>query len=435
MRSESARQGLERAAFIVLCALLLVLPSIEAPKTALWLVLLVVSVAMYAWSPSPSRRFDAVEWSLLAVAGASLLSTAANWPTANRLKGLTDTVMYTTACWCVYRARWTDTRRSIFALMITIGVLAGLLRGLWDVYQGYTPAFKFHSAGVVTQSSMYLGIALVMVGGLLMGRVGPGGKPWGWDRVFWGAALFAMVVSLAFMASRGAILAVVLTWSLVLLLRRRVRAVFVTTMVIAGVVTVLYAAPDWFNQSRFTAKINQWLTTFRLDGNDSFRMAHWQIAMEAVSRGDTLIFGVGPRNFSSIDVPGLRDKWPGQRFHHAHNLFLNKLVEEGIIGLAAFLTFLALAVRRLVSDPSFPRAVGWTWIAAFGALMVPTIAGSFNTPWYQEHAMLAMLLIGFHLAPNRSREALSLDRVERPVEDPVMSSPGILDEPRFVKTP
>jgi len=43
----------------------------------------------------------------------------------------------------------------------------------------------------------------------------------------------------------------------------------------------------------------------------------------------------------------------------------------------------------------------WTWIAALGALLMPAIAGSFNTPFYQEHAMLAMALMAIYLGSRR----------------------------------
>jgi uncharacterized membrane protein YdcZ (DUF606 family) len=41
---------------------------------------------------------------------------------------------------------------------------------------------------------------------------------------------------------------------------------------------------------------------------------------------------------------------------------------------------------------------GWAWYGGVGGLSVPVIAGMFNTPFYQEHAMLAMLVMGIMFA-------------------------------------
>jgi hypothetical protein len=46
------------------------------------------------------------------------------------------------------------------------------------------------------------------------------------------------------------------------------------------------------------------------------------------------------------------------------------------------------------------RQGDWLWTACLGAAAISVIAGSFNTPFYQEHALLAMILFGLA----RSRE-------------------------------
>ena len=411
-----AAARLDTAAFVALCALLLVMPSIEAPKTIALVFFVLLTVAgRLAERPLGLSKPDAIEWSLLALLAASAVSTAVNWPIANGLKGVADTAMYTAGCWCVYRGRWSDGRRSIVAAMVAAGVAAGLVRGVVDVYVNHKPFLEFHSAGIVTQSSIYLGMALVMAGGILVAPGGAGRRPGPLERTIWAVVVVVMLAGLALMASRGAILAVAVTWFLVLALVRRIRPAVATLVGIAVMVFVVHAAPDRFAQSRLGARITGFLTTFRLDDNDQLRVSMWRIGVARLSQGDAVVFGVGPRNFSSIDIPTLAlappVEVPGQKLNHAHNLFVNKLVEEGVVGLAAFLLFLGMAAWRLARDRRRSRAVDWTWFAALGAILVPSIAGSFNTPWYQEHALLAMLLIGLYLSPRVNRDASHTGRL------------------------
>jgi uncharacterized membrane protein YdcZ (DUF606 family) len=66
------------------------------------------------------------------------------------------------------------------------------------------------------------------------------------------------------------------------------------------------------------------------------------------------------------------------------------------MGLAAMFVFFGLIITRL--KKCWPYYKGnkqqWAWVAGLGGLVVPVIAGFFNTPFYQEHAMLAMILMG-----------------------------------------
>jgi len=401
---ERIAHRLDAAAFGVFCILLLVLPSIEAPKTIALVCFTILAAARFLVDRSaPSGATDPLEWSLLAVLLASAISTAVNWPIANGLKGLVDTAMYVSGCWCVYRSGWSDRRRTLIAVMIATGVILGLVRGAIDVATGRHHDLQFHSAGVVTQSSIYLGMAVVMVGGILVTSSAADRQLSAGQRFAWSAVALLMVAALVLMASRGAILAVMLTWLFVLAAVRRPGPIVATFAASAILALAVYATYDRLDHTRLGEKISQSLAAFRTGTDDVVRPAMWRIGVERVAQGDSFIFGIGPRNFSAIDLSTLSIKLPadvsGQKLNHAHNLFLNKLVEEGVVGLAAFLSLLGVVAWRLAQDRREQRPVEWTWCAALGAVVVPVVAGSFNTPWYQEHALLAMILIGLYCAP------------------------------------
>jgi O-antigen ligase len=106
-----------------------------------------------------------------------------------------------------------------------------------------------------------------------------------------------------------------------------------------------------------------------------------------VKRGEHLVFGVGPRNFSSIDINAIELPEPlknqGFKLSHAHHLYLNRLVEEGVVGLGAFIFFLTLVATALYRDW---RAGDWRtgWIAP--SRVAVCIAGLFNGA-FNEHAI------------------------------------------------
>ena len=93
-----------------------------------------------------------------------------------------------------------------------------------------------------------------------------------------------------------------------------------------------------------------------------------------------------------------------RKFSHAHNLFLTQLIEQGIVGLLAMLYFFLLVLLKIISiwraDPD--HSPGWAWYGGIGGFAIPIIAGLFNTPFYQEHAMLAMLVMGMMFAMEKA---------------------------------
>jgi hypothetical protein len=47
------------------------------------------------------------------------------------------------------------------------------------------------------------------------------------------------------------------------------------------------------------------------------------------------------------------------------------------------------------------RWYDWSWFAALGALTIPIVGGMVNTPFFQEHAILAMALMAIYLGSRR----------------------------------
>ncbi|MFZ5875339.1 MAG: O-antigen ligase family protein [Nitrospirota bacterium] len=389
-------RSLERASFWLLAALLFVLPLQEVPKTvAAWLFI----VASW-WGPSSRAdawKLDPFEWALLGVVTASLASTALNWPFPNKAKGLYDTAVYAAVGWRVYRRRWTEEEARWLATAATAGVLVGVAWGALDVVRGRDAALRLHSVGMYPSSSMYLGIVLMITVSLSVSDV----RRWWWRLIS-----IAFLGSLLLMGSRGGVLAAALVVGAWFLLVRPVRMWVAVAAAAAGAV-LLAVMPNTFGQQRAVDKVAALIANRHLDESDQHRVTMWRLGAAQVIRGGSPWFGIGPRNFPSIDPSRLGVERPAATANvpiaHPHNLFLTKAAEEGLVGLAAFVSLLAVVAHQLARDWFAGLARDWQWGAAWGALLIPTIAGSFNTPWYQEHALLAMIWFGLYLGLDRVR--------------------------------
>jgi O-antigen ligase len=264
--------------------------------------------------------------------------------------------------------------------------------GALDVGRGRDAALSLHSVGLSPSSSIYLGIILMTTMSL---SVGDARRRW-----WWRAVSGVLFVALLLMGSRGGILAAALAGGAWLLLVRPARAWIVAAAVATGVLLVA-ALPNTFQPQRAFEKMSALIANRHIDDSDELRVTMWRIGAAQVVRGDSPWFGVGPRNFSSLDPSRLGVERPpataGVPIVHAHNLFLTKAAEEGLVGLTAMLAMFGVVAHRLTRDWLAGRACDWRWGAAWGALVVPVVAGSFNTPWYQEHALLAMIWFGVYV--------------------------------------
>ena len=83
---------------------------------------------------------------------------------------------------------------------------------------------------------------------------------------------------------------------------------------------------------------------------------------------------------------------------HAHNRFVNTLVEGGLLGLLGLLILvvgvgglLRRNVKYISSRTDTNNAV--FWVIGANSLIVVTVIGLFNTTLHHEHGILAMILI------------------------------------------
>ena len=402
--------SLKQLELILLGMMAFVLPSLETPKTLFWVLYVVTFlVRMHRegrlWR-LPESTVVRVLWGMLL---ASLVSTLINWPIENGFKGVFDVLKYACLFMCIYAGGYSEKDLRNIAYTIIAGVVAGLSFGLLEVVSNVNERLQFHSAGVVTQSAIYLGMVIILTLGFIL-RCRDLSMP---VRGLLVVALAVMAVALAYMGSRGSMLAVAAALAVIVLVNLRwrvVAAVLIGTVVVSvASYFVIKAAPqNVLNEGHYER-----LSVERFHKADSERVEAWKVSLARLAVGDSVVWGIGPKNFRSINPSDLGiDSAFYERagvIHHAHNLFLNALVETGIVGFALLLGFYFLIVARLYRQwrEAADGGPGWTWYAGLGGMLVPVIAGSFNAPFSQEHAMLAMMLMAmmYVTEPGRPRQS------------------------------
>ena len=382
---------------IVLGLLVFVLPSLETPKTIFWAVyVLAFLVRRYREHGFAFEKQNAVTLTVVSLFLVSLISTLTNWPLQSGLRGAFDTLRYTSLFLCIYYGGYSQRQLKSIVLVMVLGALTGLLFGLIEFTSSVTSSLGFHSAGVTTQSSIYLGLVIIASLGLLVDDT---------ERpllvtFFLCVSLYLMGIAMLYMGSRGEIFAVVVCLTVVILLMHSRRLILISSSLIIAITVSALLLISTYPTNINKPNKRERFSVERFQQSDSERLQNWHIAIKKLSTGKDLVWGIGPKNYRTIDPAdlGIESSFYQRtgKLSHAHNLFLTQWVEQGIIGLLAMFVFFGLVFRRLIQRWSLCRDSNrkWVWVSGLGGLVVPVVAGFFNTPFYQEHAMLAMILLG-----------------------------------------
>jgi O-antigen ligase len=381
--------------------LVLIMPSLEAGKTLFWFLYLCTFVIRRYRDGNLSlvpRKPATIAISLYLLA--TLTSTLVNWPIENGFKGFLDEFRFCTLFLCLYSASYTEKEYRQIAVLVIVGVLGGLAYGLVEFLLNFRIDFQFHSAGILTQSSIYLGIGILLNIGLVLDNKN---NPRGLNN-FLKIALLIQLIALVYMGSRGSMLAVAIVVALLAILNLRIRTIMAWLAGLTASVLLVTTLIQIFPDNVFSKDIINQYSVDRIKKSDSQRMLAWEVAFAKLATGEDLLWGIGPRNYTSIkDMDFIKHSEKlsqMKKYTHAHNLFLTQTIEQGIIGLLALLYFFLLVFIRIIKTWQIApnRKPAWAWYGGIGGLSIPIIAGMFNTPFYQEHAMLAMLVMGMMFA-------------------------------------
>ncbi|PIE70471.1 MAG: hypothetical protein CSA22_07900 [Deltaproteobacteria bacterium] len=419
-------QKMETWGVYLLC---FVLPSLNGPKH-IASVLLMLGALGWRWAdPRVSRRRpDLLEWLLIAMWGITLIGILVNLPSDCGLDAIREPSRQYLIFWVVYRGACrgqTGTGTSddgnrihleTMAVALGAGLLLGLGWGIVDWMTGKEPYLELHSSGLVTHASIYVAMMTLVGAGILADR--NGFVSVNLRRLMTGVTVLAFPC-LFIMGSRATLLAFFLAvMPLVFTIWRpfagKLRYWILGAAAVCVSVFMIGALVPSSGIERMTHLVSSrvdWETgTFHLGESDRIRMEFWNIGLTQALQAEHPLWGIGSRNFQAIDLSALDFRKPPEKIirnkietYHAHNLYLTKWAEEGLIGLISLILFqMYLAVRIFSAWPRSGTA-SWVWVAGYAGFVIPLIACQFHSRYYNEFAWLSMILLAMMLGHDDSR--------------------------------
>ena len=405
MAPDSWRERRVALELALLLALALFLPLREAPKNLLWLAYVLV------WFVGRARardfggqldRWDALLGAILASGYLAAVFGGVHRGDGNEYLAVNDIVRYGLLFNCVRRAGYTPAQKLQVLAMLVASSLVAEFEAIWNwKVAGTRRALELTSVGHVNHSAIYMTICAGIAAGLLAGM---------WRTLTLGmraalcAAVLALMIGLFLGGSRAAgAIGVVLVFAAALVAARTTGAGRIawlaTTLVVAlaalaGGTSALYRQIEWSAQNYSLAQRD-------LIWNRG--LAGWR---------EYPLFGLGMENYGHFKEETLKSWVAGQGrpyvagefagAPHGHSLYVNTLVERGLVGLSALLAFLSVwgmwLARRLPRHGDPPTSVA-LWFACGSAWLVTVLIGFANTTLHHEHAMLAMLALALAVGP------------------------------------
>lgn len=390
-------------------SLCLLVPSVERqPATGIAALLaIVVLLRLLLAGRQLLNELDSIDWAMAALLASAVLSTFFGWPSSSgRMQGIAEATALLTLFYGVRHGGYDRVWLQRFAQATVIGAIIAAMLGLASHLWNHHP-FTLPGIQGTVRASVYLGIALFLAIGFAQEQVG-------FPRLFWvsmASLLFALVL---FLHSRAVVIAVALSLLVGFGFRFRKRVIgLVMALLLAMLVTPSMMPKEV--RSAFDAKATELADLVfnrKISANDRLRIEGWQIAAAWIKHGDNALLGIGPRNYHLLSTK--RDTLALPRpvdesawyLSHAHNMFLTRYVEQGILGLTALLLFLLLAGKRLANDGLCGK-IDWAWWGAFGGLTLPVLNGLVGSPWNHEYAWLAVLVFAIYLASRDRARILS----------------------------
>ena len=385
----------------MLLGLAFVLPLLEAPKNILWLLFVIAWIANRARSGDWGGKWSTWDSLIAALAASAYLSAAFAGIEAQEWSGTNDILRYASTLFLVRRGNYSPELMRRLLLCAVAGTAVTLLWGYWGVYGSRTHGMLgLKSVGQVNHSAIYMAVVFGACIAWLRSHWRSLGSGW---RVAWALLTSWLFVSIALTQSRAAFGVAVLFPVLYLLGVSRLRGRSVWPIVVTAV--ILLGALAAANP----AVIKRHLTFAEKGIVLTHRDRIWHTSLIAWRAYP--LFGVGLSNYSLID-PARVERWSREQAvpftadhlgfsSHAHNLYINTLVERCIVCLVALLALLAWWAMELVRRR--PRigatTLEWAlWGGAASAWFVGVTVGVVNTTLHHEHALLSMLLLGAWLS-------------------------------------
>jgi len=395
---------------IMLCLMIVSLPSLEAPKN-IFLVgyLLTRSITEYIQVKQNVRHWGGWDNLFLSVVFTAFLSTLfAGFSGLEEWKGYRVLLTAILTGWFLSRTHYTKNQYQMIFKLIILATIPPLAWGLYEYLVLHSRgSLEVHSVGHVNHSAIYL----VMIFGASLAwflsqfDVKTKGIALNWRTLLLGLLSFLFFISLIIGQSRGAFgIATILGVGLFLLLakKKRIKVIGVMAILFTLLLSVLLNAD--IVQKQITNQENHNVL--------AYRDRVWNVSLEA-SRLHPIL-GIGMSNWHFISIDQLKESVEarGKTFDpdqyafpgHSHNLYLTALVERGVVGLIVTFLFMFAWIRQLIKTYDWAKKSNTTtflWGGSLSAWIATYGIGFVNTTFHHEHAILACLFLGIYLSFTR----------------------------------
>ena len=395
----SLKNQLQKLEFLVLSLLILVLPSLEAPKNILLVLFLltgfirqICTKELYAW-----RFWDLI---FLFFIGSAFLTTLYPGMHNSEWRGLRIFLTSALTGWLVLRSQFSSKQISWLFKFVIIGVIPPLIVGfIRYMYIHDKPDLQLHSVGHVNHSAIYLTMILGASIGFFISLCQ--------KKIFYQNLIIILLCTLLFIAlivsqSRAAVgIGALLSVSLFLILSQTKK------LKICGVLSVvlILLLSIFLNVGVVQKEVRNEKKNDVLGARDKV----WNISFEAARWNP--ILGIGINNWGKIKSEDIRRSVEsrGVIFNeknylfqgHSHSLYLMTFVERGIVGFLALIFFMISWLYYLIRK--FKEIVAdnqgcYLWAGSFSAWLVTFGIGFVNTTFHHEHGILACILFGLFVS-------------------------------------
>ena len=365
-----------------LCAVIIFInPLLEAPKNIVMIILLFAAI----YSEVIKKQYQQFgKWDLFFFA--YILSCIIGIPLAayaTHFGVVTDVLRYTIFGWIIYRSNFNEKQKIHLVCWATSGTVIALFYGAYSHYIMHEGDFwTLKSVGHVNHAAIYNAIIACMALVTLLSY---------WktftslNKFLWLLMLLFCLAYIILGESRATFAAVfALFFIFAIIFGRKNRALTVPIVALVTIIiTVSFVAKiHIFEKQQQMMEVNNILSdrdTIWQAGINTFKAHPW--------------FGIGKKNYRMIPIKGSGFINENDHTSHAHNIYINTLVEGGIWAFFwLMLLFIGVGFSLFKYFPGHSsdseQWANWGW--CFSGLAVTLIVGLVNTTFHHEHANLIM---------------------------------------------
>jgi len=377
--------------YYILCLLAISLPIIEVTKNLASVLLLVVYILHFVMHRKSLTRnilshiiLIFLLCSVVAAVGASI-----NGYDSGKIN---DIIRYGLTGWIISQLPLQRRQVLVLLALLLSSCLVGIAHAYYHLHEGSKYALELQGVGYSNHTAIYLALILGLSASLLFMKPM---KPRFYVAMV--IAIIVIIISIFESSSRATLIPLTFitltSLTLLLFINKKLTILAAIALTIGGmyiihqppsIIQKALTKPIISDEQQLMPRIRLWHVNYYM----------WKHAP---------IFGIGYGNHANIDADLAKNWFPEVNFHneklfyfssHAHNRYLNTLVEGGIVGLIGLLClFIGLSyqlakhiLKQHADSLPFYLIVTYT-------LLTNMLVGFFNTTLHHEHGLLTMMLI------------------------------------------